>query len=70
MIGETVGFEMRTFRFVTDEDSSSEEQEQTVRCDLHLEPAAAAEQARVVVEEEDCSCHTVKDCESECQGYF
>ena len=54
--GQEIGFSMRTFRFKTGESSNA--QEQTVTCTLHLEPSAD------IVEEQaaDCSCYTEDAC--------
>lgn len=52
---------MRTFRFISGE-TATEAQQQTIRCDLHLEPSADIVQAQAA----DCSCYT----EQECQGKF
>ena len=54
--GQEIGFSMRTFRFKTGE--SSDAQEQTVICDLHLESS------QEIVEEQalDCSCYTEEEC--------
>merc|ERR1712136_190185 len=55
--GQEIGFRMRTFRFTTGE-SSTDAQQQTVSCELHLEPSAD------IVEEQaaDCSCYTEDGC--------
>ena len=54
--GKDIGFSLRTFRFSDGE--SLDDQNQTVTCDLHLEPATdvAAEQAA------DCTCHSEQQC--------
>ena len=50
---------MRTFRFMAG-DSATDEQEQTISCDLHLGPSDA------IVEEQaaDCTCHTEAQCDA------
>jgi len=55
--GKDIAFSVRTFRF-TDGESSTDDQNQTVACELHLEPAAdvPAEQAA------DCTCYSVEEC--------
>ena len=57
LFGQTIGFQMRTFRFTNDE-SVTEAQEQSISCQLHLEPS------ETIVEEQaaDCSCHIEADC--------
>ena len=56
--GKDIGFSVRTFRFLDDQPSN--DQSQTISCELHLDPSdgASAEQAA------DCTCHN----ESECAG--
>ena len=56
--GQNVSFEMRTFRFTAAGSSATEAQDQTIACNLHLEPldAVASTQA------DDCSCHTEAEC--------
>ena len=55
--GKDIGFSFRTFRF-TGADQASGDQEQTISCELHLEPAADVphEQAS------GCTCYDVEDC--------
>ena len=57
LFGQTIGLRMRTFRFMSDE-AASEDQHQTVACELHLEPTED------IVEEQaaNCSCYTEDDC--------
>ena len=57
LFGQSVGFQMRTFRFTNDE-SVTEAQEQSISCQLHLEPSEN------IVEEQaaDCSCYVEDDC--------
>ena len=50
---------MRTFRFTSEGTSSSDPQQQTIDCDLHLEPSANIVQEQAA----DCSCHTQEDCQ-------
>ena len=56
--GQAVGFEMRTFRFITAGSSASEAQDQTIACNLRLEPADDSPSTQP----DDCSCHTEADC--------
>ena len=49
---------MRTFRFITAGSSSSVAQDQTIACNLHLEPAGDVSSTQP----DDCSCHTEADC--------
>ena len=58
--GQYVSFEMRTFRFITAGSSASEAQDQTVACNLHLEPANDV----TSTQPENCSCHTEADCQT------
>ena len=71
VFGQTVGFQMRTFRFNSDElqNSRTDAQHQTVACHLHLEPTDDIER-RYREQAEDCSCHTVEECQDNCQGYI
>ena len=57
LFGETIEFKMRTFRFTSDGTSSSDPQQQTIDCDLHLEPSANIVQEQAA----DCLCHTQED---------
>lgn len=59
LFGETIELKMRTFRFTSDGTSSSDPQQQTIDCDLHLEPSANIVQEQAA----DCSCHTQEDCQ-------
>ena len=54
--GKDIEFSFRTFRFTGGQTSG--DQEQTISCELHLEPAADVphEQAS------GCTCHDVEDC--------
>ena len=56
--GKDIGFSVRTFRFLDDQPSN--DQTQTISCELYLDPSdeASAEQAT------DCTCYS----ESECTG--
>ena len=60
LFGQSVGFSIRTFRFLG-AGSSSDAQQQTITCDLHLESISdvAEEQA------DNCSCYT----QEQCDGY-
>ena len=55
--GDTVGFSLRTFRFMSGE--STNEQLQTISCSLHLEPIdnITEEQAP------NCTCYTEAECQ-------
>ena len=52
--GENVSFSMRTFRFIIEGQSRTEEQEQHISCNLYLEPIAEV----TATQPADCSCHT------------
>ena len=56
--GQSVGFEMRTFRFITAGSSASEAQDQTIACNLRLEPADDV----TSTQPDDCPCHSEADC--------
>ena len=56
--GQNVSFEMRTFRFITAGSSATELQNQTIACNLHLEPVDDV----TSTQPDDCSCHTEADC--------
>ena len=56
--GQNVSFEMRTFRFIKVGTSATEAQNQTISCDLHLDPANDV----TSTQPDDCSCHTETDC--------
>ncbi len=60
VFGETIEFSMRTFRFISQGAQSAAAQEQTISCDLHLEPSTAIVQEQAA----DCSCYT----QDQCQG--
>ena len=49
---------MRTFRFITAGSNSDEEQNQTIACNLHLEPLDDVSSTQP----EDCTCHTEDEC--------
>ena len=49
---------MRTFRFMVAGAGSADEQQQTISCNLHLEPAADV----ATTQPTDCSCYTDADC--------
>ena len=57
IFGETVAFSMRTFRF-TSGGSVDNEQQQTIECNIHLEPIADITQDQAA----DCTCFTEDDC--------
>ena len=59
LFGRDIAFSVRTFRF-TGGNQTSGDQEQTISCELHLEPAADV----AATQPDDCSCYT----ESECSG--
>ena len=50
---------MRTFRFIVQGAGATDEQQQTISCNLHLEPAADVS----TIQPADCSCHTDADCD-------
>ena len=54
---------MRTFRFMTGE--TTEEQQQTISCDLHLEASEDIQEEQAA----DCTCHTEQEC-AELDGKF
>ena len=56
--GQNIGFSMRTFRFTVAGSDATDEQQQTISCDLHLEPAELVSSTQP----SDCSCHTEADC--------
>ena len=49
---------MRTFRFITVGSSATEAQEQTISCNLHLDPVNEV----TSTQPENCSCYTEDDC--------
>ena len=55
LFGQTIGFQMRTFRFTT---GDTDAQEQTISCHLHLEPSESISEEQ----EPNCSCYTEDDC--------
>ena len=59
MFGETIEFKMRTFRFTSGGTQSSDPQQQTIECDLHLEPSATIVQEQAA----DCTCYTQEQCQ-------
>ena len=59
LFGETIEFKMRTFRFTSDGTQSSDPQQQTIECDLHLEPSATIVQEQAA----DCTCYTQEQCQ-------
>ena len=56
--GQDIGFSIRTFRFIVSGAEATDEQQQTISCNLHLEPAADV----ATTQPTDCSCHTEADC--------
>ena len=57
VFGSNIEFSMRTFLFKTN-GSSAEEQQQTISCNLHLDPAAEVSST----EPDDCSCYSEEEC--------
>ena len=57
VFGASIEFSMRTFLFKT-VGSSAEEQQQTLSCNLHLDPAADVSST----EPDDCSCYSEEEC--------
>ena len=49
---------MRTFRFIVSGSQATEEQQQTISCDLHLEPVANVSSTQPP----NCTCHTEDTC--------
>ena len=58
VFGANIGFSMRTFHFKTER--SSIEQQQTLACNLHLDPVDEVSSTQA----DDCSCYS----EDECSG--
>ena len=56
--GQNIGFSMRTFRFIISGSQATEEQQQTISCNLHLEPVANVSSTQP----DDCSCHSEEAC--------
>ena len=56
--GQNIGFLMRTFRFIVSGSQTTEDQQQTLSCNLHLEPVANVSSTQP----NDCSCHSEEDC--------
>ena len=56
--GENIGFSMRTFRFIVSGSQATEAQQQTISCDLHLEPVANVSSTQPP----NCTCHTEDAC--------
>ena len=59
VFGESIEFKMRTFRFTSGGAQSSDPQQQTIECDLHLEPIATIVQEQAA----DCTCYTQEQCQ-------
>ena len=51
--GKDIGLSVRTFRFM-DGESSSNDQTQTISCELHLEPVANVPEEQAA----DCTCYS------------
>lgn len=64
LFGRSIEFSMRTFRFIA-QGTETTEQQQTISCDLHLEPSADVPQD---VQAADCTCYTDHDCRTQA-GY-
>ena len=64
--GENVEFSMRTFRFTSVGSVNAEEQQQTIECDLYLEPIDDITETQA----EDCSCYTQEECDSKFFQWF
>ena len=56
--GQNIGFSMRTFRFIVSGSQATEEQQQTISCNLHLEPVANVSSTQPP----NCTCHTEDAC--------
>ena len=57
LFGRDIAFSVRTFRF-TGGNQTSGDQEQTISCELYLEPAADV----AATQPDDCSCYTENEC--------
>ena len=57
VFGVSIEFSMRTFLFKTN-GSSADEQQQTISCNLHLDPVADVSST----EPDDCSCYSEEEC--------
>ena len=57
LFGRDIAFSVRTFRF-TGGNQTSGDQEQTISCELHLEPAADVPHQQA----SDCTCYDVETC--------
>ena len=57
VFGPKIAFSMRTFIFKT-LGSSADEQQQTLSCNLHLDPVANVPSTQAA----DCSCYSEADC--------
>ena len=55
--GKDIGLSIRTFRFM-DGESSDSDQEQTISCELHLEPIANVPEEQAA----DCTCYSADEC--------
>ena len=68
VFGETIAFKMRTFRFTSGGTQSAVPQQQTIDCDLHLEPSSAIVQEQAA----DCTCYSQEQCQGrvKCPSYL
>ena len=57
LFGRDIAFSVRTFKFTVGDETSGV-QEQTISCELHLEPAAEVTQDQA----SDCTCYDETDC--------
>ena len=57
LFGKDIAFSLRTFRF-TDGQSSTDDQNQTISCELHLEPADQVSEEQAA----NCTCYDDDDC--------
>ena len=55
LFGKNIAFSVRTFRFAGSQD---DDQEQTITCQLHLEPVADVPEEQA----SDCTCFNEHDC--------
>ena len=60
LFGKDIAFSLRTFRFI-DAQSSADDQEQTITCQLYLEPADQVPEEQAA----DCTCFDEDDCAAE-----
>ena len=62
--GKDIAFSVRTFRFT--DGQSTDDQNQTVTCEMHLEPAADVPEEQAT----DCTCYTAEECTGESDESF